>query len=210
VIVQLRGEVVQVDWEEEQLVIDVRGVGYGVYAPRNTLERLGSVGQEVRVYTHLYVREDILTLYGFATQAERQLFQLLLGVSKVGPKLALAILSTFRTDDIRRAVQLEDATLLTEVPGIGKKTAQRLILELRDKLGALPTTDDMTLTAAAGNTLVKSTRAEAEEALLALGYSRRETLVAVERAAGELGSEATVEELVRASLQQLATHRGAD
>lgn len=116
-------------------VVDVGGVGFRIEASSTTLRDLPPVGQPVTVFTHLYVREDALQLYGFSSEEERELFGLLIGVSKIGPKLALAALSARRPADVRRALALGDVALFQAVPGIGKKTAERLILELREKVG---------------------------------------------------------------------------
>jgi Holliday junction DNA helicase RuvA len=167
------------------------------------------VGEQARLYTHLYVRDDALELYGFLTEAERELFRLLLGVSKVGPKLGLAVLSGYGVEDFRRAVQLEDVTMLTEVRGIGQKTAERLILELRDKLGTLELTETAA-TPAAGEAHA-AVRAEAEEALQALGYQRSEAMEAVKNALNELDEPgSSVEELVTLSLRKLGSDQASE
>jgi Holliday junction DNA helicase RuvA len=209
VIAQLTGRIIEINWDVEQLVLEVNGVGFGVYSPRSTLEQLPGVGEQARLYTHLYVRDDALELYGFLTEAERQLFRLLLGVSKVGPKLGLAVLSGYGVEDFRRAVQLEDVTMLTEVRGIGQKTAERLILELRDKLGTLELTETAA-TPAAGEDH-SAVRAEAEEALQALGYQRSEAMEAVKNALSELDEPgSSVEELVKLSLRKLGSDQASE
>ena len=173
----------------EGIVLDVAGVGYDIgVTPRGLIE-LPGVGEEAVVHTHLHVREDQLALFGFPEEDQRELFRLLIGVSGVGPKVALAILGTMTTDELRRAVVTEDADALTLVPGIGKRSAQKLMLELRPKLD-LP---DAELPAS------NSTAAEVREALEGLGYQGGEIRHAMQTLDGELG----VEDMLRAALQQL-------
>ena len=119
-------------------VINVNGVGFRVYMPTSTLSILGTVGKEVHLHTHLVLREDNVALYGFASTEELELFQILLGVSGIGPKLGLAVLSAMKVEQVVMAIATGSVDLLTVVPGIGKKTAQRLILELKDKIGTIP------------------------------------------------------------------------
>ncbi|MFC1992799.1 Holliday junction branch migration protein RuvA [Chloroflexota bacterium] len=120
------------DWA----AINVGGVGFQVYMPTSTLSTLGTIGEEVKLHTHLYLREDNATLYGFATAEELDLFQTLIGVSGLGPRLALAMLSAMNFGQLSTAIATGSTDLLTEVPGIGKKMADRLVLELKDKIGA--------------------------------------------------------------------------
>jgi Holliday junction DNA helicase RuvA len=120
------------DW----VIIDVVGIGFQVYMPTSSLSILGAIGDEVKLYTHLHLREDNATLYGFASTDELGLFQSLIGVSGLGPRLALAMLSTMSVDKLTMAIATGSTDLLTVVPGIGKKVAERLILELREKIGA--------------------------------------------------------------------------
>jgi len=201
-IAHLRGELVAAgaDW----VVIDVAGVGYRCLVPGSTRSRLPAPGAAVQLHTSLQVREDALTLYGFLTQAEYDVFELLLRVDGVGPKVALAVLSTIDPESFRRAVAFEDITALCRVPGIGKKTAQRLVLELKDKIGALPgaagSPGDLPGAAAPP---ADDAWAEATEALCALGYSRGEAVAALARARDEAGESPSVETLVRLGLKQL-------
>ncbi|MBY6277719.1 Holliday junction branch migration protein RuvA [Symbiobacterium thermophilum] len=201
-IAHLRGELVTAgaDW----VVIDVAGVGYRCLVPASTRSRLPGQGAAVQLYTYLQVREDALTLYGFLTQAEYDLFELLLRVDGVGPKVALAVLSTTDPAAFRRAVALEDLDAICRVPGIGRKTAQRLVLELKDKIGAVPAgggggSDGLPVAVApAGDAW-----AEVSEALIALGYSRGEAAAALARVRAEAGEAPSVETLVRLALKQL-------
>src|SRR6266542_2016534 len=118
----------------DHAVVETGGVGFLIYAPRNVLGALGEIGSEVRLYTHLHIREDLLALYGFASTDQRHLFETLLTVSGIGPKVALSLLSSAPADELRVTIAGGDTTRLARVPGIGKKTAERLVLELRGKL----------------------------------------------------------------------------
>src|SRR5215208_8139215 len=130
-IATLHGEIVQV--EENALVLEVGGVGLRVFVP-TPLRTRSKAGEVLMLYTHLVVREDALTLYGFEAQAERELFNTLLGVDGVGPKAALSVLSTLTLDAVQRAIFADEVELLNRVPGIGKKTAQKMLIHLKDKL----------------------------------------------------------------------------
>jgi Holliday junction DNA helicase RuvA len=196
---RLRGEIVTK--RPPHLLVDVNGVGYELEAPMSTFYELPAVGEAVVLHTHLVVREDAHVLYGFAREAERGLFRSLLRVSGVGPKMALAILSGMNADEFARCVQRDDTAALSRLPGIGKKTAERLIVEMRDRLSRLE--DDAFVAVArpqaAGG--APSAVEDAVSALIALGYkapeaSRMVRAVAVE---GE-GSE----DLIRAALKAAA------
>ena len=182
-IAQLRGRVVA--RRLDGVVVDVGGVGYLVQATQRALDK-ARTGEEVVLDTYLHVREDALQLYGFAEPAERELFELLLSVSGVGPKVALAILSNSTPGDLRRAIALEDETRFVAIPGIGKKTAQRIVLELKEKLGPVE--------------VLGETPAEelvARDALVELGYSVPEA----ERALAGTDPELPPEERVRLALR---------
>ena len=171
-------------------VLEVAGVGYLVHAPAPVLAGL-TAGERVRLHTHLAVREDALTLYGFRTTDQRDLFQTLIGVTGVGPKLAVAVLSVFEPDALRRAVVSADVDALTAVPGVGKRGAQRMLLELRDRLDIV--VDE--------STVPGSALAEVRAALTGLGYAPAELRGVVERVASP---GATVPEMVKAALKELA------
>jgi Holliday junction DNA helicase RuvA len=150
-----------------QIVVDVQGIGYDVYVPMSTFYQLPATGAEVTLHTHLVVREDAHQLYGFATDSEREAFRQLLKISGVGARTALAVLSGLSVSDLRDAVASQDGGRLTKIPGIGKKTAERLLLELRDKLdGALATPAIPKGDGHAG---------DVANALRALGYNERES-----------------------------------
>ena len=150
-----------------QLLLEVGGVGYEIEAPMSTFYDLPALGERVRLLTHLVVREDAHVLYGFATESERQLFRSLLKVSGIGPRTALAILSGVTSAAFARAVQEQDAATLVRIPGVGRKTAERLIVEMRDRLGQA---EVQLAGAASGAPLAAGPAAEAFSALLALGY----------------------------------------
>lgn len=189
-IVRLSGTLVS--RQPPALVIDVGGVGYEVEAPLNVFDRLPGDGGDLTILTHLVVKEDGHTLYGFLSEADRRLFRELLKVSGIGPRLALAILSGVSGDDFALMVEAGDSQALTRLPGIGKKTAERLILEMRGKVSDLGGE-----TGGAGGAL--SADAEAREALTALGYSSSEALKMIRSVADpELSSEA----LIRAALKK--------
>jgi Holliday junction DNA helicase RuvA len=177
-----------------QLTVEVGGLGYELEAPMSTFFLLPSVGEEVRLLTHLVVREDAHILYAFATENERRLFRSLIKVSGVGPKIALALLSGISVEAFALCVQNQDIAALTRVPGIGRKTAERLVVEMRDRLG--PSTDT-TVIAAAGAP-APNPEAEAFGALVALGYRPAEATRLL-KAAGP-GTHST-EELIRRALQ---------
>lgn len=179
-----------------QLTLDVGGVGYEMEAPMSTFFNLPAVGQDVHLLTHLVVREDAHLLYAFATEDERRLFRGLLKVSGVGPKIALALLSGISVDAFAVCVQKQDVDALVRVPGIGRKTAERLLIEMRDKLSA--TTPGATPASSAAPT---SPEAEAYGALVALGYRPAEATRLL-KGAGP-GTHST-EELIRRALQSAA------
>ena len=176
------------------VVIDVGGVGYEVAMTASGFAELPSIGEEAVIHTHLHVREDQMSLFGFTSGDQRDLFRLLIGVSGVGPKVAMAILGTMTTDDLRRAVATDDIVALTAVPGIGKRSAQKLLLELRPRL-ELP------------DTVMGSSGAMAETraALEGLGYQNDEIRAAMR----DLSADLPVEELLRRSLQRLGKRDGS-
>ncbi len=177
------------------LLLDVHGVGYELEAPMTTFYELPELGQQVELFTHLVVREDAQLLYGFARESERAVFRLLIRISGVGAKLALSILSGMSADELARCVQAGDTAPLVKLPGIGKKTAERLIVEMRDKL---PGSAGTGLCAAPGRPMPGDAVSDAVSALVALGYKPQEAsrLVGAVDSAG-LGSE----EIVRAALK---------
>lgn len=179
------------------LLVDVGGVGYEVDAPMSTFYQLPGLGERVTLHTHLAVREDAHQLFGFATAAERRLFRALIKVSGVGPRLALTILSGISAEDFARCVQEEDAARLTKLPGVGKKTAERLVIEMRDRLEEAPPTLPGGPQAAAGAGGGDPVR-DAVDALVALGYKPQEASRMVR---GVDTRERSSEEIIRTALQ---------
>jgi Holliday junction DNA helicase RuvA len=187
-IATLRGEVTQI--EDNAIVLEVGGVGLRVFVPATLRTKL-KTGEVAFLFTHLVVREDALTLYGFESQADRELFNILLGVDGVGPKVALSVLSTMTLDAVQRAVFADEAELLSRVPGVGKKTAQKMALHLKDKLKP---TDALAKVAA-----MSDKDSEVLAALTALGYSVVEAQAAIQSIAKDAPDD--VEERLRLALQ---------
>ena len=182
-----------------QILIDVHGVGYEVDVPMSTFYGLPAAGAQISLHTHFVVREDGHFLFGFATAEERTTFRQLLKVSGVGARMALAVLSGLSVNDLAQAVALQEAGRLVKIPGIGKKTAERLLLELRDKLGkALPNLAGAKLAAAPGTP--PDAKSDILNALLALGYNEREALGAMKG----LAEDAGVSEGIRQALKALS------
>ncbi|HEY0601310.1 MAG TPA: Holliday junction branch migration protein RuvA [Herpetosiphonaceae bacterium] len=173
-IASLRGNLLATG--TDYAIIDTGGVGFQFFAPRPVLEGLGQIGNTVQVYTYLHVREDALVLYGFASLEQRTFFETLIGVTGVGPRMALGLLSAAPMEQIQLAIASENIAILSQVPGIGKKTAARLVLELKGKLDLtkLPTT-----VAAAATPAATAINAELQEVLTSLGYSALEAQSAV-------------------------------
>jgi len=185
--------------EPPVLIIDVGGVGYELEAPMTTFYELPAVGESVTLYTHLVVRDDAHLLYGFSTDAQRRLFRALLKVTGVGPRVALALLSGLSEQEFMRCIATEDVTRLTQVPGIGRKTAERLIVEMRDRLALEgPAVASKTV---AGGEITQDPVSEAVSALIALGYKPPEASRAV-RAIATDGLSA--EEIIRQALRRMA------
>jgi Holliday junction DNA helicase RuvA len=187
---RLRGTVA--DRRTESVILDVGGVGYRIAVTPRTLVALPGLGEEAVLHTHLHVREDQLALFGFGSIEERDLFDLLLGASGVGPKVALAILATLTPDELRRAVAGNDLALLTAVPGIGKRSAEKLMLELRPKMDVLAEANSSS-----------GAMSQAREALENLGYSSEE----IRDSLSDLSHESPVEELVTMALRSLGKRR---
>lgn len=191
------------DMEENLVVVETGGIGYNIYTTGQTLDYLPPVGEEVKLYTYLNVREDAMMLYGFLTKDDLRVFKLLLGVSGIGPKGALAVLSVMTTEDLRFAVLGEDAKAIAKAPGIGAKTAQRLILELKDKF-SLEEVFEKKLEYATTQTAerAKNAKNEAVQALVALGYSSSEALKAIGNI--EITADTDVEDILKTALKNMA------
>ena len=198
----VRGELASV--EPDKAVVDVGGVGYGVFMPQQALSMLPSPGSEVKLYTYLNVKEDAMQLFGFLTKDDLEIFKLVIGVSGIGPKGGLNILSCMTPDDLRFAIMSGDAKAISAAPGIGKKTAEKLILELRDKVDietvldhAAHGSDTVQVTSGAAES---SMQAEAVQALTALGYGNAESLRAVKKTSPDCQ---TVEDILKEALKYL-------
>lgn len=201
----IRGPLVELS--EEVIVVEAGGIGWNIHVPLSVLDRLPRTGETVQVYTSFQVREDAMTLYGFLCRQDLKMFEQLLSVSGIGPKAALGILSALNPDDLRMAVISEDVKAISRAPGIGPKTAKRVILELKDRVrmeDVLPTVQDDslgTLSSAPGQG-VEGVAKDAIEALVALGYSLTEATRAVRQV--ELSDGMSVEAVLKASLKYLA------
>lgn len=196
----MKGELVEI--LEDRVVIEVNNIGYNIYIPTSMIDNFTKTGQTVKIYTYLYIKEDLMKLYGFLTKDDLNIFKLLLGVNGIGPKGALAILAVMTPDDLRFAVLGEDEKAIAKAPGIGSKTAKRLILELKDKLKLEDAFEIKMEHVTAEQTNATGVKSEAIQALIALGYSSTEALKAVNRV--EITADITVEELLKAALKQMA------
>lgn len=182
------------------IVVECGGVGFKCYTTLNTIKSIGTVGSEVNVYTHLAVREDAMDLYGFSTLNELDAFKLLITVSGIGPKAAVAILSQLTPDKLALCIASGDAKSITKAQGVGKKTAERVVLELKDKMGNIAIGEGASVVSAASTVLESSNSAEAVEALVALGYSQSDAAVIV----GSMDKSMPVDDMIRLALKQLA------
>ena len=196
----LRGRLL--DKRVNQVLVDVGGVGYLVHIPLSTFYRLGELHDEVTLLTHTHVREDVFALYGFLTSREKHFFELLISASGVGPALALKILSGMSVEEIVPAIRHANIEHLTRIPGVGRKTAGRIVVELRDKLEGIEGVETAAPARPAG------LAADVVSALLNLGYDRRAAEKAVEEVAPD-GSSANFEAVLRAALQRLTNPSGA-
>ncbi|MBI3665587.1 MAG: Holliday junction branch migration protein RuvA [Acidobacteria bacterium] len=187
-IAYLRGRLL--DKRPTQIIVDVNGVGYNVHIPVSTFYQLGDIGSEAKLYIHTHVREDTLALYGFLTEKEKSLFEKLITVSGIGPRVAITVLSGLEADELTAALRQGDVARLTRIPGVGRKIGERMVLELREKLGPL----EAQAPAASG------IEEDVISALLNLGCSRQAAEVAVKKAR-ENGAAQSFEPLFRAALE---------
>jgi Holliday junction DNA helicase RuvA len=182
-----------------RVVLDVNGVGYEILIPLSSFEQLGSTGETAKLLTYHHVREDAAQLFGFTTQEERELFLLLISVSGIGPKSALGILSSVSASDFKQAIAQENLNMLVAVPGIGRKTAQRIVVELKEKISKLISAGGMT------TRIVSSKDAVADEAMMALislGYAKASAEKAITKALGDHPDKTfTLQELIKAALR---------
>ena len=182
------------------IVVECGGVGFKCYTTLNTVKTIGKAGDSVNVYTHLAVREDAMDLYAFASVAELDAFKLLISVSGVGPKAAVAVLSELTPDRLAICIASGDVKSITKAQGVGKKIAERIVLELKDKMGAIAVGDTATVVSSLADVNESSNTAEAVEALVALGYSQSDASVII----GSMDKSLSVDEMIRLGLKQLA------
>lgn len=199
----VKGELCEI--RENCIVVELNGIGYEIFTPMSTIDKLPGVGSTVKIHTYMYVREDALSLYGFLTPDDLYVFKLLITVNGIGPKGALGILSVMTPNDLRFAVLSDDAKSISKAPGIGSKTASKLILELKDKLkleDAFELRMQQSIDAMNGLTGDESDiRNEAIQALVALGYSNTEATKAVHAVKVKAGM--SVEDILKASLKHI-------
>ncbi|MGN0252171.1 MAG: Holliday junction branch migration protein RuvA [Oliverpabstia sp.] len=190
--------------DEQSVIIDNHGIGYRIFVPSSAFSGALPIGKEVKIYTYLSVKEDAIQLYGFLTRDDLRMFRMLLGVNGIGPKAGLGILSALTADELRFAVLADDASSIAKAPGVGKKTAQKLILELKDKLNLEDAFEQKLANQAARDTSAVDTGSQVQEAvqaLTALGYPGTEALRAVKKVEG--AESMTVEEILKAALKKM-------
>ena len=201
-IAYIKGTVAEV--LEDRVILEAGNMGYNIFMPMGAVEHLLHKGQEVKIHTYLNVKEEALQLFGFLTRDDLNTFKLLLGVNGIGPKAALGILSGLTADELRFVVLADDVKTISRAPGIGKKTAQKLILELKDKFNiqeALEMKAEHTQTVSGEETDLTDVKKEAIEALTALGYSGADALRAVKKV--ELTPDMSVETLLKQALKNM-------
>jgi Holliday junction DNA helicase RuvA len=203
-IAQIRGRLASK--EPHRVVVDVNGVGYQIFIPLSTYYQLPEVPAEVFLHTHTHVREDALQLFGFHTRDEQTLFELLQGVTGIGPRLATNILSGISVEELVPALSEGNVTRLRAVPGVGKKLAERLVVELREKVGAARLAQPPAAPAGPAP-VVDRALDDVVSALVNLGCNRKEAIKAAENARQELGPAADFEKLIKTSLRALSDHR---
>lgn len=181
------------------LILDVNGIGYSVKIPLSSFDRLGDQGSVTRILTYQYVREDALQLYGFATVPEKDLFELLISVSGIGPKMALGILSCIAVEDFQKSVACEDLDILTSISGVGRKTAQRLIVELKEKLTGLDLGTEPKASYKKSSEFML--QEEAIKALVSLGFNKLKAKEAVKKAREETKGTPALEDLIKRSFR---------
>lgn len=192
----IKGELAHIS--ADSIIVENNGIGFQIFVPASIVSSLPSVGKEVKIHTYFHVKEDLMQLYGFLAKDDLQVFKLLITVNGIGPKGALAILSTITPDDLRFAVLSGDEKAISKAPGIGKKTAQRLIIELKDKLNIedIFEKEDVSIVQPKSD----NNRNEAVQALVALGYSQSEAFKAVNKVDGE---DLSVEDILKLALKNM-------
>lgn len=198
----IRGELAAL--EEDRIIVDVGGIGYGIFMSVQSMSSLPPVGSEVRIYTYLNVKEDAMQLFGFLTRDDLSVFKLLIGVNGIGPKGGQAVLSVLSPDDLRFAVLSNDVKAISAAPGIGKKTAEKVILELKDKLSLEDALDHAVSGQRDSNSVQNGggeVQSEAVQALVALGYGSTEALKAVKQV--EISEDTDVETVLKKALKNM-------
>lgn len=196
----IKGELAEVS--EDMIVVETAGIGYNIRVPASILAGLPAMGCPVKIYTYFQVREDAMQLFGFLTRDDLDIFKLLLGVNGVGPKVALGVLSVLSADDLRFAILSDDVKAISKAPGLGPKTAKKVILELKDKLSLEEAFEKkISHNEAVGTSAASSARDEAVQALVALGYSSSDALRVVRSLAGT--EDMDVEEILKLALRQM-------
>jgi Holliday junction DNA helicase RuvA len=180
-------------------VVENAGIGYEILIPLSSYDALGEVGDKIFVYTHLHVREDAQQLYGFATEEERKLFQMLISISGIGPRMALGILSGVSVEDFCDAVSREEVGFLTSISGVGRKTAERLIVELKGRVAEISVAVPVGGPGSAG----PDRMSEAVQALISLGFNRSAARKAVDKCISETGKDISIEEMIRGALRYI-------
>ncbi len=207
---RLRGLVLDIDIETGALCVEAGGVGYEVEVASSVLAAQPQTGAELALFTHFVVREDAQLLFGFSSKAERDLFRAFIKISGVGPKLALALISTVEPAALTRAVRQNDLSVLTRVPGVGKKTAERLMVELKNRVDELAAHSGAGLAVVGEVTLTNASAAdEAEDALVALGYRAQEASRVVAAVTRDASAELTAEDIIRRALRAFAQANNA-
>ncbi|MDE6111738.1 MAG: Holliday junction branch migration protein RuvA [Eubacterium sp.] len=184
------------------VVVECGGVGFKCFTTLNTSKSVGKIGSEVNLYTYLSVREDAMDLFGFSTVTELDAFKMLITVSGVGPKAAVSVLSELTPDRLALAIASSDTKAIIKANGIGKKTAERIVLELKDKMASVATGEISSAVASAGSIVEESASAEAVAALVALGFSQSDAAVAV----GQMDKSLSADEMIRLGLRQLSSN----
>lgn len=199
-IYNVKGELTCID--AQFVVVECGGIGFKCFTSLNTSKNIGKTGSTVKLYTYLSVREDAMDLFGFSTQAELDAFKMLITVSGVGPKAAISVLSELAPDRLVLAIASGDTKAITKANGVGKKTAERIVLELKDKMVNISTGEISSAAASAGAIAEESSASEAVAALVALGFSQSDAAVAV----GQMDKSLSADEMIRLGLKQLASN----
>ncbi|MDE6658668.1 MAG: Holliday junction branch migration protein RuvA [Eubacterium sp.] len=199
-IYNVKGTLTYID--AQFVVVECGGVGFKCFTTLNTSKSVGQIGSEVNLYTHLSVREDAMDLFGFGTLTELEAFKMLITVSGVGPKAAVSVLSELTPDRLALAIASSDTKAIIKANGIGKKTAERIVLELKDKMASVATGELSSAVASAGSIIEESASAEAVAALVALGFSQSDAAVAV----GQMDQSLSADEMIRLGLKQLSSN----